>query len=91
MQGRTDRPGPHRPGRTDRIPRYRGDVETGQLVAILLPLVAVQLALIVVALRDLARPERRVRAAPKWVWALVIVFGELLGPAIYLLAGRENE
>lgn len=77
--------------RIDRTARYRGRVDTEQLVAILVPLIAVQLALMIVALRDLVRPERRVRGGPKWVWAIVIVFGELLGPAIYLLAGRENE
>jgi hypothetical protein len=65
-------------------------MDTGTLLAIVLPLVAIQLALVIVALRDLSRADRRVRGGAKWVWVIVIVFGELFGPAIYLLAGREN-
>ena len=62
-----------------------------KLVAVILPLVLVQLALIVVALRDLFRPERRVRGGNKAVWVLVIVLLELVGPLVYFVAGRENE
>ena len=36
----------------------------------------------------LARRERT--KGPKWVWALVIILGELIGPVIYLLVGRED-
>ena len=42
----------------------------------------------VVALVDLVRRER-VRG-PKWAWALVIVFFNLIGPVVYLLFGREE-
>ncbi|HEX4897974.1 MAG TPA: PLD nuclease N-terminal domain-containing protein [Candidatus Limnocylindrales bacterium] len=55
------------------------------------PLLAIQLALIIVALRDLFRPERRVRGGVKWIWVLVIVFLELLGPLLYFTVGREDE
>ena len=55
------------------------------------PLLAIQLALIIVALRDLFRPERRVRGGAKCIWVLVIVFLELLGPLIYFTVGREDE
>lgn len=68
--------------------RYRGWVDWLLLVA---PLLAIQLALIIVALRDLFRPERRVRGGTKWIWALVIVFLELLGPLLYFTVGREDE
>jgi hypothetical protein len=60
------------------------------LLALVLPLLAIQVVLMVVALRDLARPERRVRGGNKWLWAAVIVFGELLGPLLYFLVGREE-
>lgn len=60
------------------------------LLALLVPLIAVQVTLVVLALRDLTRPERRVRGGNKWVWAIVIVFGELIGPLVYFLAGRED-
>ena len=66
-------------------------MDTGQVVAIVLPLLAIQLALIAIALRDLIQPERRVRGNSKALWAVVIVVGELLGPLLYFFVGREAE
>ena len=62
-----------------------------QLLPIIAPLLVLQLILIVVALRDLLRPERKVRGGNKWIWGVVIVLGELLGPLIYLAVGRLEE
>jgi len=62
-----------------------------QVLPLLLPLLVVQVALIVVALRDLVRPERRVRGGDKRIWALVIVLGEVIGPLLYLTLGRVEE
>jgi hypothetical protein len=62
-----------------------------QLIPIILPLLALQLILIVIALRDLLRPDRHVRGGRKWAWGVVIVLGELLGPLIYLAVGRLEE
>jgi hypothetical protein len=62
-----------------------------ELLPIILPLIAVQVVLIAVALRDLMRPERRVRGDSKLVWGLVIVVLELLGPLLYFTFGRTNE
>jgi len=66
-------------------------VDLGQIIAIAIPLVAIQLALIVLALRDLMRPERRVRGNNKLLWGILIVVGELLGPLLYFAVGREAE
>ena len=65
-------------------------MDVGTLVAVLVPIVAVQLALLVFALYDLTRPERRVKGDNKIVWALIIVFVQIFGPILYLLAGREQ-
>jgi hypothetical protein len=65
-------------------------VSTGQLIAILAPLIILQLALMAVGLYDLTRPERRVMGGSKVVWAIIIVLGELLGPLVYFLFGRED-
>jgi len=54
----------------------------------LIPVILLQLGLMIFALLDLARRERT--RGPKWVWAIVIVLGELLGPIVYLLLGREE-
>jgi hypothetical protein len=77
--------------RIDRSGAIVASVDFGLLAVIFLPLLFIQLILIVVALRDLLGPERRVKGGNKWVWALIIVFGELLGPLLYFALGRENE
>jgi hypothetical protein len=54
-------------------------------------LVLVQLALMIAALVSVIRtPAERLRA-PKWLWVLVIVFGELIGPIVYFAVARKPE
>ena len=64
--------------------------ETAVLLLVL-PIVIIELGLLVVALRDLLRPERRVRGESKLMWGLIIVFVGMLGPIVYLTIGREEE
>lgn len=59
-----------------------------ELLPFIIPLVLLQLTLMIVALVDLVRREKT--RGPKWVWILVIIFGELIGPIIYLIFGRED-
>lgn len=66
------------------------EMNTGQLILLVLPLVVVQLGLMVFALRDLLRPDREVLGGNKLVWGLVIVLGEMIGPVVYLLVGRRE-
>ena len=63
----------------------------GEALPLVIPLVAVQLALAVIALWDLVRPERRVRGDSKIVWGLIIVFIGMIGPILYLVWGRREE
>jgi len=58
-----------------------------QWLPLLIPIIVLQLALMIFALIDLSRRSRT--KGPKWLWALIIIFGELLGPILYLLFGRE--
>jgi hypothetical protein len=60
-----------------------------QYLPLIIPLVVIQLVLMAVALFDLAHREK-VRG-PKWLWAIVIIFGEMIGPVAYLLVGRQEE
>jgi hypothetical protein len=60
------------------------------LLGLIIPLLVLQLGLLVAALYDLTRPERRVRGDSKLIWALVIIFISLFGPLIYFLIGRED-
>jgi len=55
---------------------------------LLIPIVVLQLALQIFALVDMARREKT--KGPKWIWVLVIVFGEILGSVIYFIFGREE-
>jgi drug/metabolite transporter (DMT)-like permease len=57
------------------------------VTAIILLVAAVQLAMQVYALVDLARRDE-VFGGRKWVWALIIVLGNLLGAIGYLVGGR---
>ena len=56
----------------------------------IVPLVILQVALVIFALYDLTRPERRVRGDSKLLWGLIIVLGEIVGSLIYFLVGRED-
>ena len=62
------------------------DVST-TVAAILLAVIVAQVATQAFALVDLARRDA-VRGGRKWVWALVIAFGNLPGAIGYLVAGR---
>jgi hypothetical protein len=66
-------------------------VNNTQILLLVLPIVVIELVLIVVALRDLLRPERRVRGESKLMWGLLIVFVGMLGPILYLTVGRHEE
>lgn len=52
-------------------------------------LVIVQLSLQVFAIVDLVRRPAERLTLPKWAWAAIIVLGEILGPILYLVAGRK--
>lgn len=60
-----------------------------RLLPLVIPLILIQLGLMVVALLDLARREHT--RGPKWLWAVIIIFGELIGPLAYFLFGRSDE
>ena len=62
----------------------------GTTLALLIPVVLVQLALMGLAAADLLREDRRVRGGSKPVWAVIIVFVNLIGPVLYLLVGRDE-
>ena len=64
--------------------------DLGVFLAIAIPLVVIQLGLLVWGLYDLTRPDRRVKGDSKVVWALIIIFVNVIGPILYLLVGRED-
>ena len=60
-----------------------------QYLPLLIPVVLIELGLMVIALVDLIRRSRT--RGPKWVWVLVIVLINFIGPIIYFVAGRKEE
>ncbi|AIC93725.1 MULTISPECIES: PLDc N-terminal domain-containing protein [Shouchella] len=62
--------------------------EVMDVIRLFLPLIVVQLLLMSVALFDL---YRRVSVrGQKWVWVIIIIVINLLGPIAYFIFGREK-
>jgi hypothetical protein len=68
------------------VSEFLGRLSTPALIG-LLGLAAIQLALQIWAIVDLVR-RHSVRFNAKWMWALIIVCGGLLGLILYLAWGR---
>lgn len=57
---------------------------------IIVPLLILQLILLVTAIVHLVRNDR-LDQANKIIWALVIVFVNIIGPILYLIFGRKDD
>lgn len=52
------------------------------------PLIVIQFILVVVSIIDLVKiPHTN---GPKWVWAVIILFINIVGPILYFVIGRRN-
>ncbi len=60
------------------------------LIALVIPIAVIQIGLMLLAAFDLLREERRVRGGSKAIWAVIIVFANLIGPILYFLVGRQE-
>lgn len=63
-------------------------METSRLLLLLLPVIIIQLALVIFALVDLIKIPRT--NGPKWMWGVIIVVVNLIGPILYFVIGRRN-
>ncbi|WP_313800453.1 PLD nuclease N-terminal domain-containing protein [Cytobacillus sp.] len=63
-------------------------VNWGVIIPIVAPIILIQLILLVIAIIDLVRNEKV--NGPKWVWLLVILFINIVGPILYFVIGRRN-
>ncbi|MCB9421677.1 MAG: PLDc N-terminal domain-containing protein [Ardenticatenaceae bacterium] len=59
-----------------------------ELLPLIWPLIVIQLGLMIFALIDLSR--RTATRGPKWVWAVVIIVVNIIGPIVYFVVGREE-
>jgi hypothetical protein len=56
---------------------------------LLIPILLIELGLLIVALVDLLkRPQTN---GPKWLWVVLIVFIQIIGPIVYFIFGRKEE
>ena len=59
------------------------------LIQILLPVVILQLVLMITALISLVKQERT--KGPKWLWVILILCINIIGPVVYFIFGRKDE
>lgn len=55
---------------------------------LIIPIVLLELGLLIAALVDVIRREKT--KGPKWVWIIVVVVFNLLGPIAYFIFGRDE-
>jgi len=60
-----------------------------EYLPLLIPILLIQLALVVAALWDLIRREKT--RGPKWLWVIIILFLNFIGPIVYFVVGRDDE
>lgn len=60
-----------------------------EMIQLIAPIAVLQLALIIFCLFKLKGDK--VNYLPKWAWALIVLFVNLIGPIIYLMIGRERD
>jgi hypothetical protein len=58
-------------------------------IALIVPLLIIQVTLMVIALLDL-RKQVKTRG-PRQLWLLVIIFVNLIGPILYFVVGKEDD
>lgn len=56
--------------------------------ALIAPLIVLQIILAVFALVNCIKQEET--NGPKWLWVLIILFVNLVGPILYFVIGRKN-
>jgi len=63
--------------------------QLSDLLPLLIPIIVIQLGLMIAALIDLIRRPKV--KGPKWMWVLIIMFVNFIGPIIYFIVGREED
>lgn len=61
---------------------------SGIPLAAIVPIIILQFLLMTLALVSCMKEENT--NGPKWVWVLIIIFVNLLGPVLYFVIGRRS-
>jgi len=65
-------------------------MDFSEILPLLISVLIIQVTLLAFALKDLLKPERRVKGGNKVLWGVIIVVVNLIGPVAYLVFGREE-
>jgi hypothetical protein len=65
------------------------NLDLQQLIPLLIPVLLIEVGLLITALLDLRK--RSATNGPRWLWAVIIIFVNIIGPIIYFVAGRKDE
>lgn len=57
--------------------------------AIIAPILIIEAILLIVSLIDLARNDNT--NGPKWLWVIIILFMNIIGPILYFIIGRRQD
>ncbi len=60
-----------------------------QMLPFLIPVLVVEIILLIFAILDLAKQQAT--RGPKWMWVLIILFIQIIGPIAYFVLGRKEE
>ena len=67
------------------------NLPTGTILSLILPLAALELILVIVALVDLIRREPGRVNGNKVLWGIIIVLVGTIGPICYFILGRKEQ
>ena len=59
-----------------------------QYIPLLIPIALLELGLMIAALIDILKREKT--KGPKWVWIVVAVAVNIIGPIVYFIFGRDE-
>jgi len=67
-------------------------VSAAEILQIIWPLILIQVAFQIYALIDLFKTKKgKTKNLSPTIWAIIIILGEIAGPAIYLIFGRSED
>ncbi|MNZ67838.1 Negative regulatory protein YxlE [compost metagenome] len=64
------------------------ELDMSTIWAVIAPILIIQLILVIIALVLCLKAEET--RGPKWMWVLIILFANLIGPIAFFIIGRRN-
>lgn len=64
-------------------------IDISQILPIIMPFIVIQFILMIIALVLCFKTEKT--RGPKWMWVLIIVFGNMIGSIVFFIIGRKND